>query len=102
MMATGYNLEPIAAGATARLVCPPSGSAAAPPRAAATLVVRVGDDLYIRFCSAKWYRRAIRDQRGTIRATAAWSKGCGSTTPERTCNSRRGYHTKYAVMAAAK
>ena len=70
---TGWRADDlIAIGAAETVQIAPDQEGGAPGRAATIWVVAVGNDLYIRSYSgpaARWYRRALRGRRGTIRAS---------------------------------
>jgi hypothetical protein len=69
---TGWRADELITISAAETVqIAPDQEDGAPGRAATIWVVRVGNDLYIRSYSgptARWYRRALRGRRGTIRA----------------------------------
>ena len=70
---TGWRADDlIAIGAADTVQIAPDQEGGAPGRAATIWVVAVGNDLHIRSYSgpaARWYRRALRGRRGTIRAS---------------------------------
>jgi hypothetical protein len=103
---TGWRAdELIAIGAAEAVQIAPDQEDGARGRAATIWVVRVGNDLYIRSHggpAARWYRRAVRGRRGTIRtSTLEQSVRFDNAEADVQPQIDAAYQTKYAAHGSS-
>jgi hypothetical protein len=102
---TGWRADDLIAIGTAESAqVAPDSEDGAPGRAATIWVVRVGNDLYIRSYRgpvARWYRRALRGRRGTIRiSTLELRVRFDNAEADVQPQINEAYRTKYAAHSS--
>lgn len=103
---TDWRADELAAiGGAEEIQIAPDGGDGARGRAATIWVVRVGDKLYVRpyrGSLAKWYRRAIRSRRGTVRTSHLLQRvRFDDAETDMQTQIDHAYRTKYAAQSSS-